>query len=560
MNNRRLAQTHIVDADAFNERVGTRRAAIESRTVVIQETMKTAISFVVAAVISFLLLIGVLVAIFGNLHTYLDTTSQLMKLFIQWLVPAAIAAIVLFCVYRASETFVRYIREFAEIDQMRAEAERTRAEAERIRTRTDLDAQGNQLVLDPITERWVLYKGNMREHPALHSMHYSVKTENVGGEPPALSPGDTAKPKIEDLVKLVERNSFEIPMGESLLDNGPVITSIEDVHIRIIGSSRKGKSCLAAAIIDIATQTHDPNVLMVALLDLENKTSRLFEHLDHVAVLDTGHQRIELHARNPRQVAEHLHLIRNEMDRRYSLSEAEQGKLPHILVYIEEFLSLKKHRDLDPKTRVVLMDDLNELAIRALKVGIHLMACAQVDYADEDLKPFNNNFGLNVSFAVRPEAARAAGFVCSDLLSANWESKVPGECVVEGTGCTDLVDAPDYDVKAKLKALSQSNGDRTQVLSLPQKSDTERRWNADGMQMGTQTEAASEARLQHKITQVLEAMASGINTKDAIIDRVWQVKKGKGQGYQEAGLEYEQVMRAISSIARRGMDTEAEGL
>jgi hypothetical protein len=65
-----------------------------------------------------------------------------------------------------------------------------------------------------------------------------------------------------------------------------------------------------------------------------------------------------------------------------------------------------------------------------------------------------------------------------------------------------------------------------------------------------------EDRLYHRTTQVLEAMASGINTKDGIIERVWRVKKGKGQGYQEAGFEYEQVMRTISNMARKGMELE----
>jgi hypothetical protein len=63
-------------------------------------------------------------------------------------------------------------------------------------------------------------------------------------------------------------------------------------------------------------------------------------------------------------------------------------------------------------------------------------------------------------------------------------------------------------------------------------------------------------RLQHNIDLVLEAMASGVNTKDAIIERVWRVKKGKGQGYQEAGQEYERAMRMISNMARKGMETE----
>src|SRR5215472_2593283 len=148
-----------------------------------------------------------------------------------------------------------------------------------------------------------------------------------------------------------------------------------------------------------------------------------------------------------------MEMDRQGLDERYTLPEEEQEVQAHILVYVEEFLSLKSHRDLDKPLKGTLIDDLNELAIRGLKANIHLMCCAQVDYADEDLKAFANNFGLNISFSVRPEAARAAGFMNYSLLAKNWSSKVPGQFVVEGTGCNDFCVAPDYDVKAMLKEL-----------------------------------------------------------------------------------------------------------
>jgi len=521
--------------------------------------LKSLVKFVIAGSISLTLLIGFLSALIANWGIWVAASGNLIQFGSMMLIPTVVVGGIVYGVKYCFDTVTYYKTAAVEIASKsaenavkQAEAQRILAEAKRIRDISHLDEQGNLAVRDEISGRWQLVRGNMREHPALHSMHYSVKSENNGETLALPAPGQTVKPKVEDLAKLVERNSFQVPLGNSLRENGPVIVGIDDVHIRVIGSSRKGKSCLAAAIIDLVTRTHDPEVMSVAILDMENKTGKLFEDTDHLAVVNTGRKEVELHARNPVQVAEYLHLIRTEMDRRYSLSEAEQARQPHMLVYIEEFLSLKKHKDLDVRTRNTLMDDLNELAIRGLKAGIHLMACAQVDYADDDLKPLNNNFGMNVSFAVRPEAARAAGFVCSELLSDNWASKLPGQCVVEATGCTDLVDAPDYDVKAKLKELSGSNSDRTQMLSLPE----ERGSNVDGTWMRTKTGAASEADLQHRVVQVLEAMASGINTKDGLIEQVWMVKKGKGQSYQEAGFEYEQVMRTISNMARKGMERE----
>ncbi len=370
------------------------------------------------------------------------------------------------------------------------------------------------------------------------------------------------RPTIAELVPLVERNSFEVPLGTSLMGNGTVIISIEDVHIKILGSSRKGKSCIAAAVIDLTTQTHDPHVLKIALLDLENKTSRLFEHLgEHIVVLPTVKGRLPMHARSVKQSAEYLHYLRLEMDRRYTLTDDELEKLPHILVYIEEFLSLKKHKDLTKEERATLADDLNELAIRGLKAFIHLMACAQVDYADEDLKPFANNFGLNISFAVRPPAAQAAGFVCSELLAMNWQSKTPGQCVVEGTACNDLINAPDYDVKAKLKALGSGKQIEKQssLMALPQVRESGFQPHLNSIE--NQFEPAPQAVLaqldgeqwiisdfDRKLEMMIALLAEN---QDEQFRRIWNVSPGPGKEYRRAKTERSIITQHMQSLYRR---------
>jgi hypothetical protein len=508
--------------------------------------LRSLVKFVIAGSISVILFIGFLTALISNWGIYVAASGSLIRLGAQMLVPAAVLAGVGFCIKYGLSTWAYYKNATVEIESKasenairQAEAQKLLAEADRMRNISHLDEQGNLMVRDEIG-RWQLVQGNMREHPGLHSMHYSIKSES-NTEPIALpAAGQTTKPKVEDLVKLVERNSFQIPMGNSLRGNGPVIVGIEDVHIRVIGSSRKGKSCLAAAVLDLVTQTHDSSVMLIALLDMENKTSKLFEENGNLAVLQLGSRKIPLHARNPKQVVEYLHLIRNEMDRRYSLPEAEQEKQPHILVYIEEFLSLKKHRDLDPRMRTALLDDLNELAIRGLKALIHLMACAQVDYADDDLKPLNNNFGMNVSFAVRPEAARAAGFMCNELLSDNWANKLPGQCVVEATGCVDLVDAPDYDVKALLKARNEPSKVVVSEVSetLPKQDRNEQR-------------NMPQEALQAKLYQVMEN--PGENMRDCI-RRVWGATPGDNEGWKLAKGEYEEVLKTIHQLARKGME------
>ena len=54
------------------------------------------------------------------------------------------------------------------------------------------------------------------------------------------------------------------------------------------------------------TRTHDPQHVLVALLDLEDQTSRLFATIPHLAEVLIDDQPILLHARTREQVLEYL--------------------------------------------------------------------------------------------------------------------------------------------------------------------------------------------------------------------------------------------------------------
>jgi hypothetical protein len=524
-------------------------------------------------ILCLVVLIGFLTGMLSAWHEYVAAWGIVWQ-FIAWGIMVGVPATVFVLLVRATiHSVVTFLHQYqdmtesikerraareqmvkqsdAEIERIQAEAAEIRARAKQMQFSLPIDERGNLVYHNPYTNQISLVTGNYQEYPNLSSLHYSIKQDGVQQQ--ALpTPTVGAKPTIAELTKLVERNSLQVPLGRSLKNGGePCIVDVSDVHLKIIGTSQKGKSCLAGAIIDITTQTHDTDVLQVAILDMENKTGKLFESLSHIAVLTIAGRQVTLHARNPKQVADYLHLIRELMDYRYSLTETQQDALPHILVYVEEFLSLKRHNSLSTQIRARLVDDLNELAIRGLKARIHLMCCAQVDYVDDELKAFANNFGLNISFSVRPEAARAAGMVCHELLAENYRNKLKGQFVVEGTGCTDLCDAPDYDVKARLKELNEMNVDRADLGSQEENLSGECGLNVDGTQVRTWIESASEATLNQKVGEVLEAMQSGVNTKDALIDLVWHAKKGKGRDYQDACAQYEQVMKLIAQRAMR---------
>jgi hypothetical protein len=153
------------------------------------------------------------------------------------------------------------------------------------------------------------------------------------------------------------------------------------------------------------------------------------------------------------------------MDYRYSLSKHEVIDGPILLVYVEEFLALKKYlrkkidaapdRDAERKAKKLYADftyAISEIASRGLKVRIQLLLCAQVDYRDEDkeLQEALINVDAGMSFCVRPTAAQAAGFYHNELLNRNYEDDKVGQAVVEMSDCKDLVLAPQFDLEQKL--------------------------------------------------------------------------------------------------------------
>lgn len=337
-----------------------------------------------------------------------------------------------------------------------------------------------------------------------------------------------AKPQVSELAAKIERNSLQVCLGRSLTNGEYLIADLEGKHIKIIGASQTGKSCQAVAIHEQLQQTHDPDKLRFAILDREYKPSRLLEHSEHVAVV-SGRPCI---ARNIDEVPIYLGYLVDELERRDRLSYQELVLLPRILIYIEEFLDLKKRLKLaDRKICNKFLVDFNTLATRGLKLGLHLMICAQVDYADDDLKDAMAQFnGIYMSFSVIPTAARAAGFTSTELLNQNFASKTPGQFVLEMAGCCDLAVAPDYDVKAKLEALGQA-----QIVTVKQARNT------------------SDSALQAKLAQIMEI--PGESMRDCI-KRVWGASPGDNEGWRRAKSEYEQCMMQLYALALVGMERE----
>jgi hypothetical protein len=292
--------------------------------------------------------------------------------------------------------------------------------------------------------------------------------------PQADDTGGIERLSIEQIVRRVVPNSYRIWCGRSLTREGnpAVQLNIYKQHFRFMGASQRGKSSMVAAFLEIVTRTHDRNHVHIVLLDKENQTSNLFAHLPHIARIQIGGQTFKLHARSDDEVLEYLTYVVLMMNDRYDLMARDMQALldlPILLVYIEEFLSLKntfksrmeKARGADAKEKATgdyktLVYCIEELAGRGLKARVQLLLSAQVEYADDDFKEAMASIGCGFSFCIRPTAAASAGFRNRALLKRNAEENKVGQAVVETLDCNDLVLAPEYNLEKLLLALEQA--------------------------------------------------------------------------------------------------------
>lgn len=279
-----------------------------------------------------------------------------------------------------------------------------------------------------------------------------------------------ARLTLDQIVRHIEPNSYKIYIGRSLTRPGnPAIPiSFYKRHIKIIGASQYGKSSMAAALLEIITRTHDPRHVLVALLDREDQTSKLFATIAHRAQVFVDGRPVVLHARTPEQVLAYLGYLIQVMEYRYTLSKTEMLQEPLILVYLEEFIALKDYfksridavwkeeKEQAKRDYVDLVFRIKELARRGLKAGMQLLMCAQCDYRDDDLQEALINVTAGMSFCVRVTAAQAAGFYQTELLARNAKEDNKGQAVVEMPDCKDLVLVPEYDLEQRLITLEKA--------------------------------------------------------------------------------------------------------
>lgn len=341
---------------------------------------------------------------------------------------------------------------------------------------------------------------------------------------------------VNEIVAHVEPNSYRIFLGRSLTKpkHPAVPVNIYKQHFRIIGSSQRGKSSWVAAFLEIVTRTHDKKHVLLALLDKENQTSKLFAHLPHVARMKVGNDIIKLHARDDEEVLLHLMYLIAVMKERYKLSKTEIVQQPIILIYIEEFLLLKNHFKAEMrkakamkaeskeaeafKTKAItdyenLIYSITTLAGQGLKVRMQLLLCAQVDYTDDDFREAQANISCGISLCVPLQAAMAAGFKQVELLQRNFKDNGIGQGVVEIPGCDDLILAPDFPLEERLIALEAEEDQGQAPVSL-QEYRREVATSAVGYEGPARTGVAPSSKWNEVATSVNRGAATSVPTSE----------------------------------------------
>jgi hypothetical protein len=537
MEKKRNERTGYVDADTLPTLRQARTAHIVS------DTRRPSL-LVIGAVVSMLTLIATVALMVSNYWLYIESMSILLQILV-WAITVGVPVVgIVVCVKLvANGTFWSWGQIENRLDQ-RAERRRlnaiSQAETARITAEADalqaasmqtlrtisFDQNGNAAMIGVDSTQITQLAGQMAQ-PVAKS---NAGLLGVGSTQPV---AQYSSPSQDQLLGALVPNSLTVSPGIRNSNGQPVIVSITEIpHLKIIGSSGFGKSCLAAALLDQACQLNSPDKLQIALLDLEHKTSRLFEDRANIAEINLGTRRVTMVATDADEVAQHLGFLKRELSRRTKLSEDDLLKEPVLLMYVEEMLSLQF--EVEEELLQQMLADITILAIRGRKYGMFLLAVSQTDYSTQELRIAQKQFRFRAAAGIDTTAARAAGFMNTELIKNNFQHGKPGQFVVEYPSFSDLVLAPDYDVKKLVLARAAVIRDRDTSPIL--------RVVNDVRNPSEQTEnKVNEHALQAKREQVMTLRDQNWG-KINIIEKVWNVKRGGSQGYIKACAEYDAIV------------------
>lgn len=553
----KFQQTGVVDADILPSQKYSRAQALASHS---QHTSL----FMIGAVASLLVLIATIALMISNWLLYIQSMSILLQVLV-WAIAIGLPGVAIFyCVKQVTrgvmwgwseiESRLDQRAERRRLDAInRADVARVEAEAAEIQARAFIamrtvafDQNGNAAVIGVPSTQITQITGQVVQ-PAARS----ITNNNHGVLPEHAASKETSAPTFEEALRNVEPNAYQIYLGKSITEKDTnIIAELPDNHLLLIGATRMGKSCTACMIVDQMTRTHDTDHLQIALLDLEDQNCNLFTDLPHVLSYEVGGRQVQSIARSAQEVAKHMNYLVRLMDERYTLTPKDRAKLPRILIYIEEFVELK--RRLKGQDRADMADNFTSLATRGLKANMHLMVAAQASYAEEEFREAMGQLvGIDLSFCARPKLAQAAGFMDYALLNRNYLSRTKGQFVIEATGQSDIAVAVGYDVKVKL--LAKQEEEEAKLGAHVQVREVQNRPHLYPIEGGAHPSrtlpapegAAPSAPAWEAYVDVIEQLQHEGHVQDEIIEKIWHIKKGGNQKYYDARDMYRNCNQVI---------------
>lgn len=353
----------------------------------------------------------------------------------------------------------------------------------------------------------------------------------------------------------------EAASGEALLQ--PIRGGVElRQTMFIVGGMQSGKSTLVANWMAQEAARGD-TVFMV--IDPHRAIADLSLMARIAPLAQAGYLAVPAAGRDPREIARVVKALTEEIEARFARKTTRLSGLA-ITFVVDEALALARLTRA-PKHDAVydeLFALMQAVATETAKAGITGLYLAQLSSKEQmgeieirDACPgcviLKTPYQQALNLKLTGEQARAAHFF--EKGQGFFMGASGGEPRRFAFGRTTAQDI------ANLVAHLPGSPWRTRHTQMGGYADTlidERGAHADATRQRTRIEMAREADVREKMERVLEALSEGITTKDGIIDRVWQVKKGKGKDYQQACVDYEQVMRLLSATARRGLEADAD--
>lgn len=369
----------------------------------------------------------------------------------------------------------------------------------------------------------------------------TLKDINLGGDREVQALPVT-QPRLDEFYDAIRPNSLQTGLGRISTSGELAIAGIlESVHFKLIGGSGFGKSCLAGSMLDIATTCNSPDVLRIALLDLEHRTSKLFEHLDHVYEVRDHGRTVRMIGRDADEVASRIGTLKQELNRR----AASLIDTPVLLIYVEEMLSLGY--EVDPHLQKQMLADLNILALRGKKYGMFFLACMQADYSTKELREAKGMFRTRGGFAIDPPTARASGFVNNELIKENYVTGKIGQFVLERPAFQGMVLAPRYNLDHLLAAsMTTKKSSQTYDQTYDQTEPIEAPTTAPVEPLVVESRPALSVR-EMRVLDLLRQKRG----QNEIIRELWKVGSRDGRPYQNAVTEYRKIVAHIVAESER---------